>query len=198
MPATNNWKCLKEGNEEAFLNIYHENYNTLFCYGFSLTRNKEVVKDCIQEMFLEIWNMRFLVNEDVENVRSYLCTWLRRKINRNQSLSAKLKSCEEFSLSTDCNELPYEDLLIAFQETEEKKEKLAAALSRLSKKQIEIIKLKFFDNRSYAEMAVTTSLTTRTLYNTIFIAIQQLHKDINCLNKLNQQKFVSNSTNRKK
>src|SRR5687768_14074387 len=123
MPANNNWKCMKEGSEKAFLSIYHENYNTLFCYGFSLKRNKEFVKDCIQEMFLEIWNMRVLINADVQNVRSYLCTWLRRKISRNKSLAAKLKSCEEFSISPDRNELPYEDLLIAFQETEEKKER---------------------------------------------------------------------------
>jgi RNA polymerase sigma factor (sigma-70 family) len=172
---------MKEGSEEAFLRIYHENYNTLFCYGFGLTRDREFIKDCIQEMFLEIWNMRLLVNEDVQNVRSYLCTWLRRKMNRSKLREAKLKFGEgRRPLVSENNQLSYEDLLIAFQETEEKKERLARALGRLSRKQLEIIKLKFFENRSYAEIAVTTSLTTRTLYNTIFLAIQQLHKDISC------------------
>ncbi len=81
----------------------------------------------------------------------------------------------------DCNESSYEDLLIAFQNTEEKKEKLARALNNLTKKQIEIIRLKFFENLSYAEIAAKTSLTTRTVYNTIYEAIRNLREDVSLL-----------------
>jgi len=68
----NNWKSMKEGSKKAFLDIYQENYNILFSYGFSLTRDKELTKDCIQEVFLEIWKTRITINPDVQNVRSYL------------------------------------------------------------------------------------------------------------------------------
>lgn len=169
---------MKGGNKNAFLNIYHENYNILFSYGFSLTCDKELTKDCIQEMFLEIWNTRVSINKDVENVSSYLCTWLRRKISRIQSRIIKKRSFEEFSKNFEHNEPSYEEMLIAFQETEEKKEKLTRGLNNLTKKQLEIIRLKFFENLSYAEIAVKTTLTTRTVYNTIYLAIQQLRKDI--------------------
>ncbi len=118
---------MKGGNKNAFLNIYHENYNILFSYGFSLTCDKELTKDCIQEMFLEIWNTRVSINKDVQNVRSYLCTWLRRKISRIQSRIIKERSFEEFSDNFEHNEPSYEEMLIAFQETEEKKEKLTRA-----------------------------------------------------------------------
>ncbi len=169
---------MKGGNKNAFLSIYHENYNILFSYGFSLTCDKELTKDCIQEMFLEIWNTRVSINKDVENVSSYLCTWLRRKISRIQSRIIKKRSFEEFSKNFEHNEPSYEEMLIAFQETEEKKEKLTRGLNNLTKKQLEIIRLKFFENLSYAEIAVKTTLTTRTVYNTIYLAIQQLRKDI--------------------
>ncbi len=178
MPVNkNNWKCMKEGNKEAFLTIYHENYRVLFSYGFSLCRDKELTKDCIQEMFLEIWNTRVSINPDVQNVRSYLCTWLRRKISRVQSRNIKKRPFEDSSDGFDNNELPYEEILIAFQETEEKKEKLTHALNNLTKKQLEIIRLKFFENLSYSEIAAKTSLTIRTVYNTIYIAIQHLRED---------------------
>jgi RNA polymerase sigma-70 factor (ECF subfamily) len=68
--------------------------------------------------------------------------------------------------------------LIAFQETEEKKENLTRALNNLTKKQLEIVKLKFFENLTYAEIAAKTTLTIRTVYNTIYLAMQQLREDI--------------------
>ncbi len=174
----NNWKWMKEGNQEAFLNIYQDNYATLFAYGFSIACDKELTKDCIQEMFLEIWNSRVSLNNDVQNVRSYLCTWLRRKISRSQSISIKEKFSEKSSANAEPNQLCYEELLVAFQETEEKKEKLTRALSHLTKKQLQIIRLKFFENLSYTEIAAKTDLTTRTVYNTIYLAIQHLREDI--------------------
>jgi RNA polymerase sigma-70 factor (ECF subfamily) len=70
--------------------------------------------------------------------------------------------------------LPYEDLLIAFQQSEEKKIELKAALKKLTKKQLEIIKLRFFDNLSYAEIALQTSLSQRTVYNLVYEAIRHL------------------------
>ncbi len=66
---------------------------------------------------------------------------------------------------------------IAFQQSEEKKEQLRNALKNLTKKQIEIIRLKFFDNLSYAEIAAKTSLTSRTVYNLIYEAIRKKNID---------------------
>ena len=173
----NNWKCMKEGNKKAFLDIYQENYNMLFSYGFTLIRDKELTKDCIQELFMEIWNTRITINHDVQNVRSYLCTWLRRKISRAQSRNIKEKKSETFSKDFTAGESSYEETLIAFQETEEKKEKLARALNNLTKKQLEVIRLRFFENLSYIEIAAKTGLTVRTIYNTIHLAIQHLRED---------------------
>ncbi|HEV8083294.1 MAG TPA: sigma-70 family RNA polymerase sigma factor [Chitinophagaceae bacterium] len=179
MLATNNdWKGMKEGSKTAFLNIYKENYKILFSYGFSLTCDKEITKDCIQDMFLEIWDTRFSNNSDVENVRSYLCTWLRRKISRIQSKVSKerySKSC--FAESND-NTSSYETLLIAFQDDMEKKERLMRALSHLTKKQLEIIRYKFFENLSYEAISIKTNLTIRTIYNSTHIAVRHLREDI--------------------
>ena len=174
----NNWKEMKEGSKTAFLNIYRENYNILFSYGFSLTCDKEITKDCIQDMFLEIWNTRISINCDVQNVRSYLCTWLRRKISRSQSKSIKEKYSERCSDEIDHITYSYETLLIAYQDNEEKKERLVKALSHLTKKQLEIIRYKFFENLSYEAIAIKTNLTIRTIYNTIHIAVRHLREDV--------------------
>ena len=177
----NYWNNIIDGDKEAFLTIYHKHYKSLFYYGFSLTANRELAKDCIQELFLDIWNTRSTLNKDVENVQSYLFTWLRRKISRIQSRSIKEKSYQNSVENNETREYSYEELLIAFQQDEELKEQLNRALGTLTKKQLEIVRLKFFDNLSYAAIAKVTSLTTRTIYNIIHEAIHRLRENMKIL-----------------
>jgi RNA polymerase sigma factor (sigma-70 family) len=177
----NYWNNMVNGDREAFLVIYHNHYRALFYYGFSLSADRELTKDCIQELFLDIWNTRPTLNKEVDNVQSYLFTWLRRKISRTQSRLLKEKSYEQLREVNDTKEFSYEELLIAFQQTEEKKEQLSRALDTLTKKQLEIIRLKFFENLSYAAISEKTSLTTRTVYNLIYEAISRLRESMTIL-----------------
>lgn len=173
----NTWICMAGGDQNAFLAIYQNYYQALFCYGFSITTDKELTKDCIQELFLDIWKTRTTLNKDVSNVQSYLFTWLRRKISSTLSGLAKAKSVvmmQDATLNQSC----YEELLIAFQQSEEKKEQLRDALKKLTKKQLEIIRLKYFENLSYAEIATRTSLAPRTVYNLIYEAIRHLRENM--------------------
>ena len=75
-------------------------------------------------------------------------------------------------------ELCYEELLIAFQQSEEKKEKLRLALKKLTRQQLEMVRLKFFENLSYSEIAARTSLTPRTIYNLIYQAVRHLRENM--------------------
>ena len=178
---TDLWGSMIRGNPDAFLAIYENNYQSLFVYGFSLTANREMTKDCIQELFMEIWKTRDTLNKKVNNIRSYLFTWLRRKIFHEISrLTGEKNSQNSFDNSLD-NILPYEDLLIAFQQTEEDKYKLRAALKKLSRGQLEVIRLKYFENLSYTEIAAKTSLSVRTIYNLIYEALNHLRESMNLL-----------------
>ena len=131
----NTWGSMAGGDKDAFLTLYESHYQALFCYGFSLSTDRELTKDCIQELFIEIWNTRSSLNTEVKNVRSYLFTWLRRKISRELSRLAKEKFSNELAEEFPFIQSSYEELLIAFQQSEEKKEQLRAALKKLTKKQ---------------------------------------------------------------
>ncbi|MEO8819422.1 MAG: sigma-70 family RNA polymerase sigma factor [Ginsengibacter sp.] len=170
------WKEMTEGNENAFLTIYQENYRYLFSYGFKICGNKELTKDSIQSLFMEMWNRRNTIATDVQNVRSYLFTWLRRKISHNLSQQKKGSAVENNASALEPTEMSYEELLVAFQENEEQKEKLKRALNNLTKKQLEIIKLKFYENLSYDDISAKTSLATRTVYNIVYESILKLRE----------------------
>src|SRR5258708_20734950 len=104
----NYWCNIIKGDKECFLIIYHKYYRALFCYGFSLTADRELTKDCIQELFLDIWNTRPTLNKTVENIQSYLFTWLRRKISRAQLKRTKERSSEQSRKVNDTEEFVYE------------------------------------------------------------------------------------------
>src|SRR5438477_11434432 len=121
---TDEWVCMADGDTDAFLIIYESHYKALFSYGFTLTANTELTKDCIQELFLEIWEKHATINKEVENIRAYLFTWLRRKIFKELARLNDEKCTDELKKNFAQNILPYEDLLIAFQQSEENKVKL--------------------------------------------------------------------------
>jgi RNA polymerase sigma factor (sigma-70 family) len=175
------WKNMIDGDKGAFLAIYQSQYRMLFSYGFSLTADREFTKDCIQELFMEIWNTRPALNTDVENVQTYLFTWLRRKISRARLRLQREKFLEHSDHTHETVEFSYEELLIAFQQTEEKKEQLKRALEMLTKKQLEMIRLRYFENLSYACIAERTSLSIRTVYNLIHKAILRLREAMTIL-----------------
>ena len=172
---------MAEGDKGSFLLLYNTYYQALFCYGFSLSVDRELTKDCIQELFVEIWNTRTSLNKEVTNVRSYLFTWLRRKMSRELSRLAKESVFNEATDESGSIQASYEELLIAFQQSEEKKEQLRLALAKLTRKQLEIIKLKFFENLSYRAIATKKSITPRTAYNTIYESIRLLRESMKVL-----------------
>ena len=174
----NEWSSMVGGDRIAFLDLYKSHYQALFSYGLTLTSNRELTKDCLQELFLEIWYKQSSLNKEIINVRSYLFTWLRRKIFRELALLSGKTVTDEMVESFATKELCYEELLIAFQQSEEKKEQLTNALKKLTKKQLEIIRMKFFENLSYAEIAAKTSLAPRTVYNLIYEGIRLLRENM--------------------
>lgn len=162
------------GDKNAFLAFYHKYYQVLFWYGFKLTADREFTKDCLQELFLEIWNTRSTLNPGVDNVASYLFTWLRRKMSRIQVKDAKNKLAEKSIEIAGDTVFSYEELLIAFQQTEERKEQLTRALGKLTRRELQIIQYRYFDNLTYEAIAAKTSLTTRSVYNVVHKAITRL------------------------
>lgn len=171
------WIRMLEGDQNAFLSIYKKHYRELFRYGFILSKDKELTKDCIQEVFMELWNNSSTQTKNVQDVRAYLFTWLRRKIHKAISAANRQKTNHINLVQQNDREPSYEELLIAFQNNESEREKVRKALKHLTKKQLEIIRMKFFENLSYEEIACKTSLTSRTIYNIIYEGLQRLRAD---------------------
>ncbi len=171
------WKEIRAGESTAMKRLYQESYQLLFIYAFRLTADRDLAKDSVHELFCDIWERRHTLS-DVENVPAYLRTSLKNKILRDIKRIEATDSITDSTLHHDLVEHSYEELLIRTQTGELQQQRLQQALARLTPMQAEVIKLKYFEKKSYAEIAALLNLQERTVYNHAFMAITTLRNEI--------------------
>jgi len=171
------WSGIRNGNMTAFTNLYKAYYQFLFSYGFKVSGNKEMTKDWVHELFLELWN-RHEQLPLVEHVGFYLKTYLKRKIMRElpkeQIAAARaIEASEGFFIGHS-----YEDLLVQLQTSREVKQQVEKAMTQLTPRQLEVIRMKFFEEMSYEQIAASTNAVPRTVYNQVYESLKALRRHL--------------------
>lgn len=169
------WDSFRNGSVEALETIYEENYSSLFHYGIKFTRNEEVIKDLIHELFIELIDSGKKLSR-IDNIRFYLLKALRYKILHHLSSTLDQENQEvvwEFSLLESI-----ENKLIQNEVETEIQERMMDAVKKLSKKQQEIIYLRFYDNVSYSEIAQMFDVKIQTVRNLMNRAIKSLKENL--------------------
>lgn len=170
------WQNLRNGDKEALFLLYNNLYFHLVRFGLKTCADDELVKDCVTQLFLQLWDKRQKLPV-VTSVRSYLYTALKRDLldqlayqTRVDSTIQKLNETEEMS------ECSYEEMIINIQHDKDVKRKLKSALDHLTPRQVELIRLKFFEGLSYEQISLHTAQSIKTAYNTIYDAIKTLRR----------------------
>ena len=172
------WNALRNGEHSALEDLYNQHYIGLLNYGVKLVQQREVVRDSIFQLFLHLWDNHQKLAE-VRNVRSYLITCLHRELlawirkNRNKTISgvswAELYPETEFS---------YEEHLVRTQQNEELRATIRIAFDKLSRREKELLQLKFFEDHDYDEIARRCNISKRTAYNIVHAALKTLKQTL--------------------
>jgi RNA polymerase sigma factor (sigma-70 family) len=172
------WTQLKQGNQQALLDLYNAHYIGLLNYGCKLTGNRELTNDCITQVLLRLWDCRERL-PSVGNIRSYLLTCLRRELMSELKKSVRAeKYHRSLQNGMHATDLPYEEYIIELQTNAAWKEKLGHAFGKLTDREKELLRLRFFEDMSYDEMAEQCNITKRTAYNIIHAAIKTLKVEL--------------------
>ncbi|NDV17490.1 sigma-70 family RNA polymerase sigma factor [Muricauda sp. TY007] len=167
------WSEFQSGSEAAFATIYKNNVDRLYAYGLKLVRDKELVMDAIQDLFVELWDTKERLGK-VRSIKSYLYKSLRRKLIAK---AVKLRAVTAEFIDGDFypeGEPSPERSLIEKQHFDLQRKKIKKALSSLNKNQQEIVHLKYNGGLSYQEIAETLDLDKKAVYNLMARAIHQL------------------------
>ena len=153
------WSFFKQGDEAAFVDIYKTYANRLYNYGVKFCRDKELVKDCLQDFFIYLRKNRETLG-DTSSVKFYLFKAFRRRvvdyIRARESEQKKNQLASGFQLQI---EVSHEVKFIDRQFQEEQLAKLNKAMEALTEKEREAIFYYFYEGLGYKEIAEILNFT---------------------------------------
>lgn len=161
-----------QGDISAFSKLYNMHVKLLYNYGCKLTTDVELLKDCIQEVFIKIYNKRAEL-DTVSNFKSYII------------ISLKNKLCDESRKRVNLSDISVDELDVVSSDNVEKdyianeKEKqdnffVAKMLEQLSPRQRKAIVLYYIEEKKYDEICVIMNMNYQSVRNLIHRGISKL------------------------
>jgi len=171
--SAKDWNMFFEGDKAELYACFHLFYDDFYRLGLSWYPDSDLVKESIHNFFLELWKI-WHQPKAISNKKQYVLTIFRNVCFKTYKASARHLNLPPTEHGDPICELPYEALLIASQTEEQVRIKLHQALGKLSARQKEIIQMRYFEGLPFQQIAHLTSLTERTVYNTLHNALKQL------------------------
>ncbi len=167
------WQAFKQGDKEAYAQIYHLQIRGMFHYGMSIGQDRDLVKDCIHDLFYYLWEHRPGLGE-TDNIRRYLYTALRREIivqlkRTSQSATPALPTYAAFTPA-------FETEWIEQQTTQRNCAQLREAIRALPRRQQEAVFFKYYQEMDGSEIAEVMHIHRRAVYKLLGKAIRNLRR----------------------
>lgn len=165
---------LQQHDEKALASLMKMHYTGLYNYASKFTHDYDLIKDCIQEIFISLWQRRDTATT-ILSPRFYLLRAIKNQVLK--SLHRKSRGPEVFAEFEEYDffyELSVERIIIEKQISETNAVKLRKTLSLLSKRQKEIIYLKYYQYLDNGQIAELMSISRQSVYNLLHDTIQKL------------------------
>lgn len=171
-----------QGDEKALSMLYRQIFPQLFRFGHSISPDidQDSIHDAIQNVFLWL-AQNYPKLKKINNIEAYLYQAVRRNILRglsNQQKEQKAqRSYQEKALQL---ELEYqgsaEEQMIILEEKADDKKRVHSAISQLPEYQRTALHLRYFEERSYEEIAEMMSTNQQVVRNYVSRAIKKMRK----------------------
>ncbi|MEL6674130.1 MAG: sigma-70 family RNA polymerase sigma factor [Bacteroidota bacterium] len=165
------WNRIRQGDETALSELFLLSSEMLLGYGLSFHANRELVKDCIQDVFLSIWTRRSTL-PPVSHLSFYLITALRRQMLKQ--LKVRHVNLDPTHLSVDLTSPSSEEQQIEAENTNQQKYLLLKNLGELPQRQREIIYLRFYQGFSHDDICLIMQIKKQAAWNLLSRAIKKL------------------------
>lgn len=169
------WSQLRRGRKAALEALYRAHAPVLLQYGGKFSADRQLVEDCLQDLFVNLWQRREHLGE-VSSVRSYLLVAMRRQVIRQLSSRQKREAPEEpQEYQFDC-ELAIDEQIAARELSGEQHLKLKEALEQLTPRQKEAIYLKYQLGMDYEDIGKAMDISYQSVRNLAHSALSRLRE----------------------
>lgn len=157
-----------------FTDLYDKTIDDLFVFGSKFTSDREMIKDCIQDVFVKLFTKKDELTS-VTNIESYLYVSLRNRINdefRHNAHNSDNEINENHIKSiTDDSEV-YD--LEYIEEERKKTSRLKEFVSSLSPRQQQIIRLYYIEQRKYDDICRIMGINYQSVRNLMHRSLLKL------------------------
>ena len=186
------WLQFKNGDRDAFAALYQKFIIPLIAYGTRLCPDRELLKDQIQELFVELWNSRENLSvpglipsptargsaQGAGTIRFYLLKALRYKLIRlEKHRRIRVDGLNRQFIDT-LIEASIETSIIEKEAHESWRTLLRDALSHLTLRQQEIIQLRFYQGFTHEQIAELMDVNYQSVSNLLHKALSRLKEKI--------------------
>ena len=168
------WRSFKDGSNEAFEQIYNEYIDVLFRYGTKISSNEDLVKDSIQQLFLELYSSRKRLSNP-DSIEFYLLKALKRIIIHKEIQESKYFEYQDLALPTFEIELDIENKIVSSEHEQSKLNLLNEILKSLSSEKKELLFLKFYSGLNNQQIGAMTGMKSDTVQRQIIRILRKLH-----------------------
>jgi len=170
------WQRFQEGDYEVLGDLFRDLYEELYYYGLKLVLIPDLVKDTIQDIFVDVWSRRQKMGE-VKNIKAYLFTSVRHELLRRMEKLRKESRVED--RENRSFEFSKEDFIVKEETETEATQILVQSLKRLTDRQREVILLRFNHEMEFQEIAFIMDMNVQSVRNLLFRALENIRRDMN-------------------
>ncbi|MDR1644615.1 MAG: sigma-70 family RNA polymerase sigma factor [Tannerellaceae bacterium] len=166
------WEKFLTGDDKAYAHFYKTYVKELFSYGMRFTPDRELVKDCIQDVFVKIYSNRANLGR-TDCIKLYLFISLKNTLLNvfQKDKNSSRADTEEPVFST---EYVFEDKLVATDEENERKEKMRRILDSLTPRQREVIYYRYVEDIELRDICRLMEMNYQSVQNLIQRAIKKI------------------------
>jgi RNA polymerase sigma-70 factor (ECF subfamily) len=165
---------LRQGDKDAFIQLYKLYYKQLCKYAYNLVKNLDVAEEMVQDVICKLWEKRSTLNIP-DYLKEYLykavfnncINYLKKKINDESHLKALIANNHKSNYE-------YNDFIVI----KELEDNIHKAIATLPEKSGRIFKMNRFEGLTYAEIAVKTDMTVKGVEFHMSNALRQLSADL--------------------
>ena len=166
-----------------FDQIFQKHWAELYSFAYNVMRDKAVAEDIVQEVFIDFWKRQVVV----ELPRAYLF-----QATRNQCAKAlgnrRFDSVQVEKLAAlipDLEDVQYDEVKAILLDEIEK-----TALAILPERCLLIFKMRFYEQRTYKDIAQCLGITESTVENQITKALRMLKESTPYMTNISQAIFL--------
>ncbi len=168
------WKSFINKDKDALGTIYHNCYDLLYNYGIKIC-SEEIVKDCIQDLFIKIYTNNNL--KEIEYVEAFLLKSLRNLIfDRLPQYKREMSLNIDVLFDITIEDYHTEQLFSQDDRDVNRQQLVTQAYNQLAPNYKQALYLRFIKRLSYIEISIVLGIKEQSAMNLISRSLSKIRK----------------------